>query len=82
MNGTNGSQLWDTAFMVQALIESGQKDAFAEVFRKAHDFVDLTQIRVDHPDHDTYYRDQTKGGWPFSTRDMGWIVAASEPYRR
>lgn len=23
MNGTNGSQLWDTAFTVQALIESG-----------------------------------------------------------
>jgi hypothetical protein len=32
MNGTNGSQLWDTAFMVQALIESGQKDDFADVF--------------------------------------------------
>lgn len=28
MNGTNGSQLWDTSFMVQALIESGFKDDF------------------------------------------------------
>ena len=28
MNGTNGSQLWDTSFMVQALIESGMKDDF------------------------------------------------------
>lgn len=75
MNGTNGSQLWDTSFMVQALIESGIKDEFADVFRKAHDYVDVAQIRVDHPDHDTYYRDQTKGGWPFSTRDIGWVVA-------
>eukprot|EP00050_Salpingoeca_kvevrii_P016478 m.55791 g.55791 ORF g.55791 m.55791 type:complete len:728 (-) comp6961_c0_seq1:3499-5682(-) len=75
MNGTNGSQLWDTAFMVQALIESGMKDEFEDVFRKAHDYVDVCQIKVDHPDHHRYYRDETKGGWPFSTRDMGWIVA-------
>ena len=75
MNGTNGSQLWDTAFMVQALVESGMKDEFKTVFSKANDFVDLTQVRVDHPDHDRYYRDITKGGWPFSTRDIGWVVA-------
>jgi hypothetical protein len=31
------------------------------VFRKSHDFVDLSQIQVNHPDHDTYYRDETKG---------------------
>eukprot|EP00039_Didymoeca_costata_P000295 m.45021 g.45021 ORF g.45021 m.45021 type:complete len:725 (+) comp10173_c0_seq4:117-2291(+) len=75
MNGTNGSQLWDTSFMIQAMIESGIKDEFKDVFRKAHDYIDITQIRVDHPKHNQYYRDITKGGWPFSTRDMGWIVA-------
>jgi squalene cyclase len=75
MNGTNGSQLWDTSFMVQALVESGIKDEFAAVFRKSHDYVDVCQIRVDHPNHDKYYRDETKGGWPFSTRDIGWVVA-------
>eukprot|EP00040_Diaphanoeca_grandis_P034707 m.216523 g.216523 ORF g.216523 m.216523 type:complete len:721 (-) comp33210_c0_seq1:416-2578(-) len=75
MNGTNGSQLWDTSFMVQALIESGMKDEFASVFAKSHDFVDITQIKVNHPDHSKYYRDETKGGWPFSTRDIGWVVA-------
>lgn len=75
MNGTNGSQLWDTSFMVQALAESRLRTKFLDVFKKSHDFVDLTQIRHDHPDHARYYRDCTKGGWPFSTRDMGWIVA-------
>lgn len=44
MNGTNGSQLWDTSFMVQALIESGLKDEFQEVFQKANDFIDLSQV--------------------------------------
>ena len=28
MNGTNGSQLWDTSFMVQALIESEMRSEF------------------------------------------------------
>lgn len=37
--------------------------------------VDVSQIKVNHPDHDRYYRDETKGGWPFSTRDIGWVVA-------
>eukprot|EP00043_Microstomoeca_roanoka_P008241 m.79510 g.79510 ORF g.79510 m.79510 type:complete len:723 (-) comp14159_c0_seq1:213-2381(-) len=75
MNGTNGSQLWDTAFMVQALIETDLRDEFKDVFRKANDYLDVSQIQINHPDHRRYYRDETKGGWPFSTRAMGWIVA-------
>jgi lanosterol synthase len=51
------------------------RNEFKHVFRAANDFVDLTQIRVDHPEHARFYRDATKGGWPFSTRDMGWVVA-------
>ena len=57
------------------MIETGLKDEYPQVFSKAHDFVDLSQIQVNHPNHDRYYRDETKGGWPFSTRDIGWIVA-------
>ena len=33
------------------------------------------QIQHNHPMHQKYYRDETKGGWPFSTHDIGWIVA-------
>eukprot|EP00051_Salpingoeca_urceolata_P031664 m.12497 g.12497 ORF g.12497 m.12497 type:complete len:725 (+) comp4271_c0_seq2:368-2542(+) len=75
MNGTNGSQLWDCSFLVQALIESGMHGEFRDVFDKANRYVDVTQIRQNHPNHKRYYRDETKGGWPFSTRAMGWIVA-------
>ncbi|EGD81137.1 cycloartenol synthase [Salpingoeca rosetta] len=75
MNGTNGSQLWDTAFMVQGMIETDLRDEFKDVFRKAHDYIDVAQIQHNHPEHRRYYRDETKGGWPFSTRAMGWIVA-------
>uniref|UniRef100_A0A8D0LCC0 Terpene cyclase/mutase family member n=1 Tax=Sphenodon punctatus TaxID=8508 RepID=A0A8D0LCC0_SPHPU len=51
--GTNGSQLWDTAFAVQAFLE----------------------IPDNPPDYQKYYRQMNKGGFPFSTRDCGWIVA-------
>ena len=59
MNGTNGSQLWDTAFMVQALVESGQKDEFADVFRKSHDFVDLYSCLGLDSDHLSSFRPRT-----------------------
>eukprot|EP00055_Hartaetosiga_balthica_P006445 m.20203 g.20203 ORF g.20203 m.20203 type:complete len:722 (-) comp5225_c0_seq1:126-2291(-) len=75
MNGTNGSQLWDTAFMVQGLIETDLRDEFKDVFKKANEFIDVSQIKVNHPNHSKYYRDITKGGWPFSTHEMGWVVA-------
>eukprot|EP00124_Ichthyophonus_hoferi_P001250 Ihof_evm17s60 gene=Ihof_evmTU17s60 len=76
MQGTNGSQLWDCAFMVQALVENrSMREEYGDVFQKAHDFLDLTQIKINHPDHHRYYRDETKGGWPFSTRDIGYLVA-------
>ncbi|XP_063934662.1 lanosterol synthase-like isoform X2 [Zophobas morio] len=76
MNGTNGSQLWDTAFMVQALMENSKnREEYRDIFSLANDFLDISQIRVNHPEHWKYYRDETKGGWPFSTRDVGWLVA-------
>eukprot|EP00058_Branchiostoma_floridae_P020672 XP_002606162.1 hypothetical protein BRAFLDRAFT_92029 [Branchiostoma floridae] len=32
------------------------------------------QIPDNPPDYETYYRQMNKGGFPFSTRDCGWIV--------
>lgn len=44
-NGTNGSQVWDTSFAVQALIESGavEHPEFHETLKKAHEFLDISQ---------------------------------------
>mmetsp|Transcript_21636 Transcript_21636/g.60860 ORF Transcript_21636/g.60860 Transcript_21636/m.60860 type:complete len:774 (+) Transcript_21636:35-2356(+) len=76
MNGTNGSQLWDTSFLVQGMMENEKmRQEFSDIFDRSNNFLDVTQIRIDHPEHDKYWRDATKGGWPFSTRDMGWVVA-------
>ena len=46
MNGTNGSQLWDTAFMVQAFLESGlgEEEQYRASLQKTLAFLDLTQV--------------------------------------
>ena len=73
-SGTNGVQLWDTAFAVSTLYEAGLHiDAeFRQCMNRALDFMDKSQFR-DEPTHK--YRQKRKGGWPFSTHDNGYIVS-------
>ncbi|XP_030283760.1 lanosterol synthase [Sparus aurata] len=77
MQGTNGSQLWDTCFAVQAFLEAGAQDnpRLAQCLKDAHQFLTITQIPENPPEYQKYYRQMNKGGFPFSTRDCGWIVA-------
>ncbi|XP_015232464.1 PREDICTED: lanosterol synthase [Cyprinodon variegatus] len=77
MQGTNGSQLWDTCFAVQAFLEAGAQDdpELMECLQEAHEFLRITQIPENPPEYKKYYRQMNKGGFPFSTRDCGWIVA-------
>ncbi|CCG80869.1 Lanosterol synthase [Taphrina deformans PYCC 5710] len=73
-SGTNGVQLWDTAFSISALYEASLDTdiAFHESLAKGLDFLDKSQFRDDSDDP---YRQQRKGGWPFSTKDNGYIVS-------
>lgn len=63
--GTNGSQLWDTAFMAQALVETGLADIEEnkESTLKILDWLDKAQITENPPHHHTAYRQATKGAW-------------------
>lgn len=72
--GTNGVQLWDTAFTVIAVAEAGlaQTPQFRESMGKALKFLDISQF---HDNLTDPYRQQRKGGWPFSTKDNGYIVS-------
>lgn len=74
MNGYNGSQLWDTIFTTQALLESGLENEFPELTRKMYSFIDDSQIKTNHFEYKKYFRDSTVGAWPFSTRDHGWTI--------
>lgn len=73
-NGTNGVQVWDTAFSIQTAVESGlaTDPEFRPALEKALGYLDITQLteNLDDP-----YRQPRKGGWTFSTRDNGYIVS-------
>ncbi|EAQ93307.1 hypothetical protein CHGG_01542 [Chaetomium globosum CBS 148.51] len=73
--GTNGVQLWDTAFAVQAAVEAGltSDPTVRASLAKAHHFLDITQLRDDLADDP--FRQGRKGGWPFSTRSNGYVVS-------
>ena len=67
MCGTNGSQVWDTGFITQALVETGlaELDENRKSLIKALEWLDQAQIR-DNPRHfHTSYRHATKGAWGF-----------------
>lgn len=48
MNGTNGSQLWDTAFAVQAVLAGDlyKEKRFEPLLRKNLEFLDLCQVLI------------------------------------
>ncbi len=72
--GTNGVQLWDMAFAVQAAVEAGldPDPAIREVLARAHRFLDITQLRDDLDDP---FRQRRKRGGRSAPRE----TATSSP---
>lgn len=75
MQGYHSSQLWDTAFAVQAIEASGEANEQLGTLRKAARFIADNQVESDVPERAGCYRDPTKGGFCFSAKDNGWIVS-------
>lgn len=75
VQGYGGSQLWDTAFAVQAVMETGMGKRVEAAMRRAHAFVDASQLDDDVVHSRRFYRDTARGGWTFSTADNAWPVA-------
>ncbi|XP_052198230.1 lupeol synthase-like [Diospyros lotus] len=71
-----GSQMWDEAFAIQAILSSNLAEEYATTLRKAHEFVKASQVR-DNPsgDYTKMYRHTSKGAWTFSMQDHGWQVS-------
>jgi squalene/oxidosqualene cyclase-like protein len=74
--GYNNSELWDTAFALQAIVASpfASDPRFEAMIEKAHVFLRDNQILDDVPDLAGHYRHASKGGWPFSNRAHGWPI--------
>lgn len=78
MTGTNGSQLWDLAFMAQAAVETGLADEeeFHGSVDGMLDWLDKCQIRDNAKWYKEGYRHRSKGAWPFSTPEQSFTVCA------
>lgn len=77
VNGTNGVQSWDTAFAIQAVVDSGlaEDKRWRPMLTKALEFLDNQQIRENCVDQDKCYRHPRKGAWAFSNKDQGYAVS-------
>ncbi|EZF36198.1 hypothetical protein H109_00030 [Trichophyton interdigitale MR816] len=77
MNGTNGVQLWDTAFVIQAVVVAGlaEDPKWKPMLVKALEFVEDHQMLETIREEKDCYRFETKGGWPFSTKTQGYTVS-------
>jgi cycloartenol synthase len=75
MQGYNGSQCWDTSFFVQALVEGDLSSLFPDCCSKIYSYLKRTQIPCDEDDRETFFRQVSKGGWPFSSAAHGWPIS-------
>ncbi|KAK1317213.1 Cycloartenol synthase [Acorus calamus] len=76
MQGYDGSQMWDTAFAVQAILSTDLSEEYGSVLEKAHNYIKNSQVLNDCPgDLSHWYRHISKGAWPFSTGDHGWPIS-------
>ncbi|WEW56037.1 Lanosterol synthase erg7A [Emydomyces testavorans] len=77
MNGTNGVQVWDTAFIIQAVVVAGFGDdpRWRPMLTKALEFLEDHQMLENVPNQEKCYRFRRKGAWPFSTKVQGYTVS-------
>lgn len=77
MNGTNGVQVWDTAFAIQAVVSAGlgTSPAWKPMLMRALEFLDDQQVKDEIPDLGACYRYPHKGAWMFSNKDQGYTVS-------
>ncbi|MES1918358.1 CRISPR-associated protein 1, variant 2 [Bonamia ostreae] len=75
MQGYNGSQLWDTAFAVMAILKHPNGIEFSAAIRKAYDYIKKTQVDDDVPYRKNFFRHRSKDMWPFSTKSHGWPIS-------
>lgn len=75
MNGTNGVQVWDVAFIVQymIMIGLGELPEFKDTIIKGYRF--LTRSQFVEECVPGSFRDKRVGGFPFSTQTQGFTVS-------
>jgi squalene/oxidosqualene cyclase-like protein len=75
VQGYNSTELWDTAFALQAIADTPLADRYSEALLAGHRYVKENQVLEDVSERERYHRDPSAGGWPFSNLDHGWPIA-------
>ncbi|KAK3036027.1 hypothetical protein RJ639_030728, partial [Escallonia herrerae] len=72
----NGSQVWDVVLAVQAILGTKLSDEYGSVLKRANEFIKGSQITINNSANlSPWYRDNSIGGWSFSTMDHAWILS-------
>ncbi|XP_057761755.1 lupeol synthase-like isoform X2 [Arachis stenosperma] len=73
-----GSQMWDVAFGIEAILACDLNEEFEPTLRKAYDFLKASQV-LENPygDFMAMHRHISKGAWPFSIHDQALQVSDS-----
>ncbi|KAK2992604.1 hypothetical protein RJ640_015960 [Escallonia rubra] len=71
----NGSQVWDVVLAVQAILGTNLSNEYDSGLKRANEFIKGSQFTINSSTNlSPWYRDNSIGGWSFSTVDNGWIV--------
>lgn len=73
--GTNGSQVWDTAFFVQYFFKAGLAELPEYHDAVVRGFNFLVRSQFDTECVEGSFRDKRLGAWPFSTKEQGYTVS-------
>lgn len=69
------SDIWDTAFMIQALVEGPRSALSDSIVRDACRWLPSAQLREDLVGGARHFRAPTYGGWGFANEDHPWPVS-------
>ncbi|KAL5166166.1 Lupeol synthase [Glycine soja] len=71
-----GSQRWDVALAIQAILSCDLSEEYVCTLGKAHNFIKACQVLENPSDHfKAKHRHISKGAWTFSMQDQGWQVS-------
>ncbi|XP_047087774.1 achilleol B synthase-like [Lolium rigidum] len=72
----DGCHSWEIAFIIQAYCSTENLIGdFGPTLKKAHEFLKKSQVLINHPNYELYYRHRSKGSWTLSSVDNGWSVS-------
>ncbi|ESQ51271.1 hypothetical protein EUTSA_v10017701mg [Eutrema salsugineum] len=73
---TFGSQIWDTAFLLQVMLAATFDDEIRSTLIKGYSYLRKSQLTENPPGvYTKMFRDISKGGWSLSDKDQGWPVS-------